>query len=189
MLKELIAGIDQWADALQWTSSAPAIYLLNEIDKPTSPWPSRLPLLVFGTIVAACAMRYPTKEASDTKKNNVPVPETACPMQTTLSQALKLDIIGMPDENGRQRGSLDEHTLALSPTSTTAPYLAADSIILLAPRTSPEKVLRKTKTAAGPVVSNLALSKIVHTVDIPPLSPGQWDDDAINQLSELLERW
>jgi hypothetical protein len=188
MLEELIAGMDRWADVLQWTSSAPAVYLLNENDKPTFPWSSRLPLLVFGTVLAAYAGRYSTKETSDIQKNNVPVTEAACSIQTTSSQALKLDMVGMPDENGRQRGSLNEHSLVLSPITTTTPYSAADSIIL-ASRISLEEVPRKTERAASPIVGNLALSKIILTVDIPPSSPGQWDDDAINRLSELLERW
>jgi hypothetical protein len=106
-----------------------------------------------------------------------------------MKKALRVKTLDFLDEANR-RNVLTEYALAMSPIQEVGGHLPRKThitagkqwtaIVLASPG---PKMVREKK------IPNLALSGIILTVDIPPLLPGQIDDKAIIQLSEMLERW
>ena len=105
---------------------------------------------------------------------------------TNLQAGVKIGYIQIANDDGCTTSLLDQYALALSPISTIAPQFATDNIVL-APARDPKEVLVNTRREPRPTV-NLALS-IILTINIPPSIPGQADDNAINEHSDLLEKW
>lgn len=100
-----------------------------------------------------------------------------------------MDTFSVLDQTS-QRNALTEYALAMSPIQEVGGHILRET------HGTAEKH-RTTAVVASPALeavqqkafTNLALSGIIPTVDIPPLLPGQIDDKAIIQLSEMLERW
>ena len=162
------------------------MHLSTELDRSIPTSLSWLQLLVLCAIVAACVTQYSTTKILKYLKKGEAATAPACTMQPTSRRASKLDTFRLPDDDGCTTSLLDQYALALSPISTIAPQFATDNIVL-APARDPKEVLVNTRREPRPTV-NLALS-IILTINIPPSIPGQADDNAINELSDLLEKW
>ena len=103
-------------------------------------------------------------------------------------KALRVKTLGILDETNR-RITLTEHALAMSPIQEVGGHLPRKTHITAEKHWTATVASPAPGVAQQKAISNLALSGIIHTIDIPPLLPGQVDDKAIIQLSEMLERW
>jgi hypothetical protein len=106
-----------------------------------------------------------------------------------VRKALRVKTHGILDEIARGN-ALTEYALAMSPIQEVGGHLPKKTHITAMKHWRATVVASPApKMVQQKAISNLALSRIIPTVDIPPLLPGQIDDKAIIQLSEMLERW
>ena len=147
------------------------------------------------TIVGVCILHKLMRKALKTRKEAglVAEPENSVPI--TERKALKVETLGMSDEECSRGASLKHEMLAMSPIQEVArPFLlrsclAANDSTLAQTTNLVEVPARQTQIAGTKMMNKLMLSEIILTIDIPPSTPEQGDEDAIVQLSEMLRKW
>ena len=104
-------------------------------------------------------------------------------------KVLRVKTLGILDEPNR-RDALTESAFAMSPIQEVGGQLPRKTHITAEKHwTATAMASPVPKLVQQKAYTDLALSGIVLTVDIPPLLPGQIDDEAINRLAEMLKRW
>lgn len=148
---------------------------------------------MFGLIVAL-TVQCSFKRTSDIwKKGHLLIP--AHLVQCVSSKRPEINALEVPDEISSRRKLLEEIPPVASPIqevvdSSSAKLCSATNALTLVQKTSTVDVPTDVKKADKKVDTNLMLSGVILTIDIPPSPPEQVDDDdAINELSELLRRW
>ncbi|KAF2625336.1 hypothetical protein BU25DRAFT_119497 [Macroventuria anomochaeta] len=172
-----------------WTSSVIAVHTSSEMIEQRVPWRYTLLLMTIGTIVGAWIWQKLIRKTPSPWKKAVLIAEPNTLAPDAPRKTLKVKTLGVLDEvcprkclPCHQPGRSSIHVLR------SQPCLAADDLTL-AQTTNVVDVSTKTQTTGKKMVNKLALSEVVFTIDIPPSSPEQVDDNAIIQLSELLQRW
>jgi hypothetical protein len=142
-----------------------------------------------GLWVGECVWRGVFKVILKSRRVALPTARRKVSAPRQLRKALRVKTLGILDEINR-RNALTEYALAMSPIQEIGGYLPRKTHITAGnPWTATVVVSPALKMVQQKAFTNLALSGIILTVDISPLLPGQIDDKAIIQLSELLERW
>ena len=162
---------------------------INVSSSEETPWWLLLLLMSIAILAGECVWQGVLQASLKSWRGTLFIARRKISAPSQMKKALRVKTLDFLDEANR-RNVLTEYALAMSPIQEVGGHLPRKThitagkqwtaIVLASPG---PKMVREKK------IPNLALSGIILTVDIPPLLPGQIDDKAIIQLSEMLERW
>jgi hypothetical protein len=154
------------------------------------PWWLPLLLMSIGLCVGECVWRGVFKaflKSSRRGASSATRRKVSAPRQ--VKKALRVKTLDTLDQTNR-RNALTDYALAMSPIQEVGGHLPRKTHITAGKHWTATVVASPaSEMVQQKAISNLAVSEIKFTVDIPPLLPGQIDDKAMFQLSEMLERW
>ena len=178
-----------FADGPQWSTSVAVAGPVDVSSSEETPWWLLLLLISIAILAGECVWRRVLQASLKSWTGAVSIARRKVSAPRRMKKALRVKTLDFLDEANR-RNILTEYALAMSPIQEVGGHLPRKTHITTgkhwsATVASPaSRVVQQQKA-----ISNLALSGIIHTIDIPPLLPGQIDDKAIVQLSEMLARW
>lgn len=177
-----------FADRPQWSTSVAVVGPSDVSSSKEIPWWLPLLLISIGVFVGECVWRGVLQVSLKSWRGTVSIARRKVSAPSQARKALRVKTLGILDETNR-RITLTEHALAMSPIQEVGGHLPRKTHITAGKHWTATVASPAPGVAQQKAISNLALSGIIHTIDIPPLLPGQVDDKAIIQLSEMLERW
>ena len=176
-----------FADGLRWSTSVTVVGP-SDVSSEEIPWWFPLLLISIGVFVGECVWRGVLQVSLKSRKGTLSIARRKVSAPSQARKALEVKTLGILDETNR-RITLTEHALAMSPIQEVGGHLPRKTHITAGKHWTATVASPAPGVAQQKAIFNLALSGIIHTIDIPPLLPGQVDDKTIIQLSEMLERW
>lgn len=178
-----------FADGPQWSTSVAVAGPIDVSSSEETPWWLLLLLMSIAILAGECVWQGVLQASLKSWRGAVSIARRKVSAPRQIKKALRVKTYGILDETNR-RSVLTEYALAMSPIQEVGGRIPRKTHI-----TAGKQWTATMLASPGPrmvrekKIPNLALSGIILTVDIPPLLPGQIDDKAIIQLSEMLERW
>jgi hypothetical protein len=179
-------------NALQWTSGASAVSISGEVHQSISLWRYALLLLGLGTAIGTCTIWSLIKKIFGTQAKTATLAKHSSIQDALVitkghhapsKASFEFDYQMTPHKPG---------TLTVSPIREVVPLVSEEPRDVPSTFTSPKTISVVGLLPMEERVVNksmLALSGVSTTIDIPPLSPQNFDEDAILHLSDLLEKW
>ncbi|KAF9693502.1 hypothetical protein EKO04_008185 [Ascochyta lentis] len=180
---------------VNWTTSVVAVHVSSEVDEIAA---SLRHTLLFLTLVAAAGayvIRFLRKRALACKKTVAIVSELKCSMEGTAEKTPEDEVPPrQQDETGLQLVLSGKEILAVSTITeiiglTSAEPCSVAKAFSLIRATNMVDTASRDKRVDNKTPTNLTLSEVSITIDIPPSPLQQSDDAAIIRLSEPLEKW
>ena len=177
-----------FADGPQWFTSVAVAGPINVSSSEETPWWLLLLLMSIAILAGECVWQGVLQASLKSWTGAVSIARRKVSAPRRMKKALRVKTLDFLDEANR-RNILTEYALAMSPIQEVGGHLPRKTHITAGKHWTATVASPAPGVAQQKAISNLALSGIIHTIDIPPLLPGQVDDKAIIQLSEMLERW
>lgn len=174
---------------IKWTSDV-AIAQSQHQDFEELLWWCTILFIACAMSVAAFIWGKLLEEASSPWMPAAPPTKKRPSVLNQTRKPLRLKTPGSIDEAFPRLAALQREVLAMSPVREVAgPHSARHCAT--ADFTNPVLLSKEThrEPAALEKMQQLELSGVIHTINIPPLTPEQIDEVAIAELSEMLQRW
>lgn len=147
-------------------------------------------VLVVGTSIGTCICQRVTRGTSESLRSPALAAKPKPRAPNKMRETLKIKTSGATGDAFPRIAALRQETLAMSPIQEVAgPYSARPCVATAC--TTPTLIAGETQIqpSSTNTTNNLALSGVILTIDIPPSTPGLIDEEAIVELSEILQRW
>jgi len=177
--------IDPW----QWFSNTVVARTSRSVSRGPSQRQNLL-LMTIATMTVACVVQGITQKILKFWKKTL---RSQHQRALSVVKCKKRLVINIPEETEYGPVSCDYGSLALSPIHRIFDAHAKHDSAKEQPgsmRTTTSEAVRTDSTTMDKrALANLALSEVILTIDIAPSLHSQCEEDAIIELSDLLERW